>query len=252
MTSVARRTSTPAILLADEHVLAIDKPAGLLSVAGRGEEPSLPQRLRSQRIVPDDEPFRIVHRLDKDASGVILYARTLAAQQSLVRQFAERRVEKVYLALVQGFVAADGRIDLPLANDRGGGRSQVSLRHGKEAVTEYRVVQRLAGNTLLECRPLTGRLHQIRAHLAAIGHPLTVDPHYGGGARVMLSSLKGNYRPSGRHEERPLIERLTLHALRIAFDHPGTGGPVTLEAPLPRDMRATIRQLGRLALNTRT
>jgi len=220
----------------------------LLSAPGRGEDPDAPTWLRAHRKLADNPAVRIVHRLDRDATGVQLYARTLAAQQSLVRQFAARSVEKVYLALVTGYVEADGEVNIPLAPDRHGERVHPSrLGRAKEAITQYRIVQRLAGNTLLECHPLTGRLHQIRAHMAAIGHPLTVDPLYGGGQFVLLSRFKSGYRPSKRREERPLIDRLTLHAARLTFTHPTTGERVTLEAQLPKDMRATINQLTRAA-----
>lgn len=165
-----------------------------------------------------------------------------------MRQFADRSVAKVYLALVTGYVEADGEIDIPLAPDRRGQRViPARIGRAKEAITQYRIVQRLAGNTLLECRPLTGRLHQIRAHLAAIGHPLTVDPLYGGGQFVLLSRFKAGYRPSKRRDERPLIGRLTLHAARLTFTHPATSARVTVEAPLPKDLRATINQLARAA-----
>lgn len=229
----------------DEAVLVVDKPAGVVSVATRGELSVRDLLVRSGKLSAD-EALRIVHRLDKDASGVMVYARTAAAQRFLTEQFANRRVEKVYLALVQGYVEADGQVDLPLMPDRSGTHTRVSPRRGKPALTEYRIVERVAGNTLLECRPLTGRLHQVRAHLAAIGHPLTVDPLYGGGSALRLSCYKPGYRASTRHEERPLIARLTLHALRISFDHPA-GGRATFEAPLPRDFRATLNQLRRLA-----
>jgi 23S rRNA pseudouridine1911/1915/1917 synthase len=240
------RSPVPAVLHMDADLLALDKPAGVLSVKGRGAAVALADLLRGRGGVPADEPFRIVHRLDKDASGVILFARTLAAQRSLVSQFAGRSVEKVYLALVQGFVAEDGVIDQPLRTDKSGTRAEVS-RRGKAAVTEYRVLERVAGNTLLECRPLTGRLHQIRVHLAALGHPLTVDPLYGGGTAVLLSHLKAGYRPDRRHGERPLIERLTLHAARVTVKHPTSGELLTVEAPLPKDLRATLSQLRRHA-----
>ncbi len=109
------------------------------------------------------------------------------------------------------------------------------------------MAQHVAGTTLLECRPLTGRRHQIRVHLAAAGHPLTVDPLYGGGQSVLLSHYKPGYRPSRRHDERPLINRLTLHAARLTIEHPRSGERMTFEAPLPKDLRATINQLARLA-----
>ncbi len=229
----------------DEHLLVVDKPAGVVSVAARGEL-SVRDLLVSTGKLTAEEPLRIVHRLDRDASGVIVYARTVEAQRLLTEQFAGRQVEKVYLALVQGYVAADGEIDLPLLPDKSGTHTHVSPRRGKPSLTQYRIVERVAGNTLLECRPLTGRLHQVRAHLAAIGHPLTVDPLYGGGSAVLLSFYKPDYRASTRHDERPLISRLTLHALRISFDHPAGCGRATFEAPLPKDFRATLNQLRRL------
>jgi 23S rRNA pseudouridine1911/1915/1917 synthase len=244
--SFPARDKALALLHVDEHVVAVDKPPGVLSVAGRGEAPSGMDLLRGRRGFAADEPLRVVHRLDKDASGVLIYARTLAAQQDLVTQFMQRRLEKVYYALVSGYVTADGEIDLPLLFDRRRNRVEVSAQRGKPSLTRYRVVQRVTGNTWLECRPLTGRMHQLRAHLAAIGHPLSVDPLYGGGQAILLSHYKPDYRPNRRQAERPLVDRLTLHAARITFAHPGTGAAVTIESPLPKDLRATLAQLGRL------
>jgi RluA family pseudouridine synthase len=235
-----------ALLLLDPHLVAIDKPPGLLSVPGRGTEPSAIDRLRHQPTLADNNALRVVHRLDRDASGVLLYARTLEAQRSLVSQFAERRVEKTYVALVAGYVPGDSEVVRPLVFDRRQNRVTTATMGGKSALTRFRVLQRVAGNTLLECCPLTGRRHQIRAHLAAIGHPLTVDPQYGGGQHVLLSSYKPDYRQSTRREERPLIARLTLHAARIRFSHPATGDRLTVEAPWPKDFRATVTQLARL------
>lgn len=238
---------TPAMLLhVDSDLLVVDKPAGVLSVPGWDREDNLPGMLRGRLGLPADEPFRVVHRIDREASGVLVYARNVEAQRALVRQFEKREVEKVYWALVQGYVEADGQVDLPLELDRSGTTARVARRRGKPSLTLYRVVERLPGNTLLECRPVTGRTHQIRVHMAAVGHPLTVDPLYGGGLAVMLSSYKSDYRKSRRHEERPLIERLTLHALRITLQHPRGTGPLTVEAPLPKDFRATLTQLRRL------
>lgn len=241
------RLNPPVIIHADEEILVVDKPAGVLSVHGRGKHPILSDAMKSLGLVPETEPFRIVHRIDLEASGVIVFGRTLNAQQKLTAQFEARTVEKSYLALVTGYVAADGEVDLPIEVDEGASKARIDKRHGKPSRTRYRIVERVAGNTLLECSPETGRLHQIRIHMAAIGHPLAVDSVYAGSSELRLSTFKADYRASSKHEERPLIARLTLHAARIGFDHPGTGERVAYEAPLPRDFRATLNQLGRLS-----
>lgn len=240
------RSPTVRILHLDPDLIAVDKPPGVLAAPGRGSAPSVADLLRDQPELADNPALRIVHRLDVDASGVQLYARTLPAQRQLVRQFSDRLVDKTYLALVTGYVTQDGEVDLPLRFDSRGERARPDRRSGRPALTRYRIAERVAGNTLLECHPVTGRRHQIRAHLTAIGHPLTVDPLYGGGLEVLLSYYKPDYRPSARHPELPLIARLTLHAARITFEHPGSGEPMTVAAPLPKDLRATVSQLRRL------
>lgn len=241
-----RRVAAAEIVHADESILVVNKPAGALSVSGRGDHPLLADLLVAARLVPADEPFRVVHRLDLECSGVIVYARSLVAQQSLTAQFEGRRVEKTYLALVRGFVASDGEVTLAIRSDDEGSRARVDPKRGKPAETHYRILERMPGFTLLECKPLTGRLHQIRVHMSAIGHPLAVDSLYGGGKALLLSELKTGYKQSTRHEERPLISRLTLHAQSIAFDHPATGRRVEFRAEVPRDFRAALTQLGRL------
>jgi 23S rRNA pseudouridine1911/1915/1917 synthase len=242
-----RHVPAPSILYVDHELLVVNKPPGVPSVPGRGQEASLPEVIRARPDFGRDEPLRVVHRLDKEASGVIVYARTLDAQRGLVQQFADRRVDKTYHALVSGYVEADGQVELRLYYDKRSGSVHTSERRGKPALTRYRVLQRLPGNTLLECRPVTGRTHQIRVHLAAIGHPLTVDAQYGGGQALYLSSYKPGYHRSTRHPERPLIDRLTLHAARIQFEHPTDPRRMTFEAPVPKDLRATLSQLARLA-----
>ncbi len=245
---MARRSanSPPNIIRLDADLVVIDKPAGMPSVPGRNAPPSALELVSACPELGGVAGLRVVHRLDRGASGVMLFARTLAAQGGLVHQFMERRIEKVYLALVAGYVVEDGQVDLPLYFNSRMQVAEVNHHKGKPSITQYHILQRLGGHTLLECRPLTGRMHQIRAHLAAIGHPLGVDPTYGGGQSILLSQFKLDYRPNRTGEERPLIDRLTLHAARIHFTHPTTGEPVTCEAPLPKDLRATIAQLGRL------
>lgn len=234
------------LLHVDDAIVVVDKPARLLTVRGRGPDASLLDELRASPRFADEEPLRVAHRLDCDTSGVVVFARTIEAQRSLSEQFAAGRVEKVYLALVTGYVAGDGEVDMPIAPTRTERMRTARPGGGKDSITRYRVLERLPGDTLLECRPTTGRTHQIRVHLAAIGHPLTVDPLYGGGIAVLLSRYKSGYVPSGRKEERPLIDRLTLHAAAISFDHPADGRRICYESPLPKDFAATLKQLRKL------
>lgn len=204
------------ILFEDDRLLVLDKPSGLLSVPGRGEHLTDSLAHRVQARFPD---ARVVHRLDRDTSGVLVMALDLAAQQALSRQFEMRTVAKCYMAIVAGQVATDaGRIDLPLAKDmtqRLPPRHGVDHEHGRPAVTEYRVLARDALSSRLELRPETGRSHQLRVHLAAIGHPILGDPIYG----PMVPEIAG--------------VRLMLHALSLVIDHPTTGERMTWTAPCP-------------------
>ncbi len=220
------------ILYEDDAVIAIDKPAGLVVHAGAGaHDGTLVNRLvhhfGTLSNVGGDLRPGLVHRLDRGTSGVLLVARTDSAHRALAEQFANRTVEKTYLALVQGRVAAEsGRIDKPITRDPARRiRMTARLGRGREAHSEYRVRQRFAHHTLLEVRIGTGRTHQIRAHLASIGHPVAGDRVYG--ARPFAS----------------LPDRFFLHAWRISFESPAAGKRVTVEAPIPADLLAVLTEL---------
>ncbi len=166
----------------------------------------------------------IVHRLDRDTSGVILVAKNDDAHNALARQLKDRSVEKTYVALVEGTPKPpEGVIDAPIARDPRNRQRMAVLEGGRASVTHYRLIERLPGASLLEVRPKTGRTHQIRVHLAAIGHPIVGDRVYG--------------KPS------KLVARQFLHARRIAFTHPRTGERMEIEAPLAADLEAALRTL---------
>jgi len=245
--SIVAKKNKIDILLEDEHVLVINKPAGLLTIPGRQGGVALREAVAHQLRRPLD--LRLVYRLDRQTSGVLLLAKTLDAQRELSRQFRRRTVDKYYLAIVAGFPEEDGGlIDAPLApHPHQVPRMVVNLRKGRPSRTEWEVVERWRGAALIRCKLLTGRQHQIRVHLQHIGLPLLVDELYGEAGGFYLSQIKFGYRTSRRGEERPLIGRLTLHAESIAFDHPQTGERLTISAPLPKDFGAALNQLRRWA-----
>jgi 23S rRNA pseudouridine1911/1915/1917 synthase len=234
------------IIHEDDDILVIDKPAGLPCVPERhgGGETVVSVLADTIELVPG-QPLRVVHRIDRDTSGILVLAKTVDAQRSLTEQFMARTIAKTYIALVRGSPdESAGRLNAPIGEMRGElVRVCINPKRGKPAVTEWELVERFVGYALLRCRPLTGRQHQIRLHLQLAGMPLAVDTLYGGSERLLLSSFKADYRPSRQHEERPLMGRLSLHAESIEFDHPATGGRMRWEAPLPRDFRATVNQL---------
>jgi 23S rRNA pseudouridine1911/1915/1917 synthase len=169
----------------------------------------------------------IVHRLDKDTSGLLVVAKTLTAQTDLVRQLQARTVHRQYAAIAHGEIARDGTIEAPIGRHPVSRTRMAVVTGGKPAVTHYTVITRFEGATLLECRLETGRTHQIRVHLASIGHPLVGDPVYGRRARGAL----------------PAFHRQALHAQRLGLVHPDSKREMRWDAPLPEDMRDLIRQL---------
>lgn len=220
------------VLYEDQDLVAVNKPAGMVVHAGAGNTAgtlvnALLHRFHSLSSLGGELRPGLVHRLDRDTSGVILIARTDAAHRSLAAQFSGREVEKVYLALVHGRLAADsGRIDKPIARDpQRRTRMTARLASGRPALTSYRVLRRWPGFSYLEVRIHTGRTHQIRAHLAAIGHPVVGDRLYGAPARI---------------PGLPSLGRFFLHAHRIRFRSPSTGRPLTIEAPLAAELAAFL------------
>lgn len=194
----------------DDSLLIADKPAGLLAVPGRGPDKQDSLASRIQAAFPD---ALIVHRLDMATSGLIVFARGAQMQSVLSRMFRERKVEKRYLALVAGQITLPvGDIDLPLMADwPNRPRQKVDRESGKPSLTRYRVLKHSAAGSRIELEPVTGRTHQLRVHLAAIGHPIVGDTLYGG----------------------PEASRLMLLASELRFNHPLSGEPLDLVSPPP-------------------
>jgi len=232
---------------------AVHKPSGLASVKERWrpDAPTALSVLHGLWRARDPEaprPF-VIHRLDKETSGLLLFGRDAASARALSEAFRKRRVRKEYLALVAGAPPEpSGEIELRLLPDpRKPERMLVEERRGKKSVTAWETEEVFRGWTLLRVVPRTGRTHQIRATLAHLGCPVATDPLYGEGTALLLSSLKRRYKRPRDHEERPLLGRLALHAHRLRFQDPAGEGEVVLEAPVPKDLRVALEKLRRYA-----
>jgi 23S rRNA pseudouridine1911/1915/1917 synthase len=227
------------VLYEDEHVLVIDKPAGLVVHPGAGNPAgtlvnALLHRDPSLELMPR---AGIVHRLDKDTSGVMVVARTLPARTALVEQLSNRQVHRQYLAIVVGALVSGGTANAAI-DRHPRDRVRMAVREdGKDAVTHYRLRERFRNHTALECRLETGRTHQIRVHMAHLRHPIVGDPLYGGSFKL----------PKGASEEfiaaLRAFKRQALHAEVLEFAHPVTGEPIRCGAPVPEDMQHLLRLL---------
>ena len=225
------------VLHDDGQIGAIDKPAGLpVHATARFHRNTLMAMLRESW--PAERPPSLAHRLDRETSGIVLLGLTRAASAALKQLFRERLVEKRYLALVHGDPGDEGRIELPLGPDRDSGirvKMAVDPAAGLPARTRYRTVERRGGVALVLAEPETGRQHQIRAHLAAIGHPLVGDKLYGQGPDGWLEYLETGW--TDRLARRLLLPRHALHAHQLSLTHPFTGQKLRLTCELPADLQ---------------
>lgn len=230
----------------DTTLVIAEKPAFMLSIPDRfsPEKENLLDLLRETR-----EEVYTVHRLDRETSGIILFAKTREAHRDLSLQFEKREVSKKYLALVDGAVMEEeGRIEQPIGESQSHPGKMEITKRGKPSLTLYKALERFKGYTLVEADIQTGRTHQIRVHFAAIGHPLTVDSLYGQREAFFLSEIKGKKFQLGKYqEERPLMTRTTLHAWRLQFRHPESGEMMDIQSELPKDFAALLNQMRKWA-----
>jgi 23S rRNA pseudouridine1911/1915/1917 synthase len=228
------------IVFEDEAILVLDKPPGLVvhPAAGHADDTLLNGLLAHCPALARVPRAGIVHRLDRDTSGLLVVAKTVEAQTRLMAAMQAREVSREYRALVNGLVVSGGTVDRPVGrHPRDRQRMAVREAGGKEAITHYRVLERYRAHTLLAVTLQTGRTHQIRVHLASIGHPVTGDPTYGGRVRLPRgcgAELTAHLRA---------FRRQALHAYRLSFAHPQSGDRVEFCAPLPEDLQALLAAL---------
>ena len=250
------------IIYQDENIAVVNKPAGIIVIPDQHtpEKNTLVGKLKEQL---GQKPW-VVHRIDRDTTGVLIFAKNAESHRALSMQFENSQVRKKYLAILSGVVEDDeGSIDKPILIS---GRDVSIDPSGKASVTKFKVLERFRSYTFVEASPLTGRRHQIRIHFWSIGHPLAIDAEYGTSDPLLLSLLKRNYKAKDKEEEKPLIDRLTLHAAELSINmpviarsgsdaaiqsgllrqdsaFPRNDGKATFSAPLPKDFEITLKQL---------
>jgi len=235
----------PEIIWEDANYVAVNKPSGWLSIPDRfdASKPNISGYLK--KIF--DEIF-VIHRIDKDTSGLLLFAKNAEAHQWANEQFSAHTVTKKYLTLVIGRTPADGEMDYKITEDPAhAGRMICHHKYGKESLTYFKTIANYAcGMSLIEAEPKTGRTHQIRVHCLTAGFPLVIDPFYGGEEGIFLSGIKRKFKLSvNQEQENPLMNRLTLHASSLEFIPFGGTETIKIEAPLTKDFRAVIQQLNK-------
>ena len=230
------------ILLEDKAIVVVNKPPGLLTLPDRfaTSKPSILGDLTKKY-----GKIFTVHRLDKETSGILIFAKNEDAHRKLSIAFEKRGVDKIYLALVEGSTHVDeGEIDKPIGEHATQAGKMAITNAGKPSLTLWRVRERFRNFTLVEAKIMTGRTHQIRVHFQSIGYPLAVDAVYGRRESIFLSDIKPKTIKMGKlAEPQPLMSRTTLHAFRLVFDHPVTGERTTVEAGLHKDFQAVVNQL---------
>jgi 23S rRNA pseudouridine1911/1915/1917 synthase len=244
------------VVFEDDWLLIVNKPAGLI-VHPTGQNPSGPLTNAVQYYLDQNSAFPgksrpgIVHRLDRDTSGVVALAKDHLSHRLLSMQFQRERISKSYLALVDGIVKLDsGTIDLPIGRARGGASALMSCQadaiDAKLSKTNYEVVERFSRHTLVKAKPRTGRLHQIRVHFSTIGHPVVGDDFYGNLGELKPDRERPKPGEPSAAPISPYINRQALHAAELSFAHPMTTEWQTFVAPLPDDMERAIQAVGAL------
>ena len=228
------------IIFENEYFIALNKPAGMLSIPDRMQsETSL-----KDRLIEKYGSIFTIHRLDKETSGIILFAKDEVTHKFFSKQFEERSIEKYYLGLVHGVPAhKNGSIDAAIMEHPVFKGQMVINKKGRPSLTTYEVVENFGKYSLVRFQLHTGRTHQVRVHAKNIGHPIVCDPLYGDGRPVLLSEIKKKFKLSKHdEEERPMLGRVALHSYQLKF-HDAQGNYRELVAEMPKDIRALLQQI---------
>lgn len=230
-----------SILYEDDQILVLNKNSGVLSIPDRFNRfyPNLYHILR--KIYGK---IFVVHRLDRDTSGIMMFAKTEEAHRQMNIDFETDKVRRIYHIVVQGVIQQDNfEIDIPLKQSKKHPGTTIPSAKGKPSLTLVRVLERFRNQSFCECELKTGRHHQIRVHLQTIGHPLLVDELYGNSSAFFLSSIKKRLNLKKDTEELPLISRLTMHSYKLEFNHPISSDFISIEAPYQKDFSALLQVL---------
>jgi RluA family pseudouridine synthase len=233
------------IIYQNNDIIVINKPAGVSVTKDRSGDDQLTDILADQLEPAVCSQLRLVHRIDKDTSGVMILAKNIEAQTRFTTYFEKREIKKTYLAVVTGVVPGlQGTINAPLTRNRKNPALMcIAKKKGKAAVTNWQLLADFGSVALLAVNPLTGRTHQIRVHLPSIALPLAIDPLYGSSRPLFLSDFKSDYRLAKGQTEKPLIERLTLHAYQIEFPKSQGNHPDSFIAGLDKKFAACLKML---------
>lgn len=234
------KIAQPSIIYLDDQILIADKPSGITVIPERfnTEKPSMQSILEEKY-----GKLWVVHRIDRETTGIVCFARNEVAHKNLSAQFENREVRKYYKVIVQGQLeGSSGEIDSPIMERPNKLGTMMIHPKGKEALTLFELEEQFRSCALLHVEIKTGRTHQIRVHFASAGHPLLVDSIYGTQSTFLLSSIKKKYKQTDE-EERPIIARQTLHAYSIELTHPTSGERIVFTSPLPHDLDTLLKLL---------
>ncbi len=231
----------PEVIYSDDDMVLVNKPSGVTVIPDRIHV----ERETVQSILQKEfGKLYVVHRIDRGTSGILCFARNEAAHKNLSLQFQKHEVKKLYKAIVKGrFIQPTGEINAPIDENKSWAGTMIVHKQGKEALTFYEVEEQFKSAALVRVEIKTGRTHQIRVHMAYIGHPLLVDEIYANTPAFFFSAIKRKGYKASDEEERPTIARLTLHAFSLTVKHPVSGKEMVFEIPVPKDMETVLKLL---------